>query len=88
MDDATERTTTPPVGRTTGASGFAWRRTWPFGAADDFVADLAGGGWARIRLVRDVIGRRHWQWSYAGHDLGGGEADTRDGAETALKRMF
>jgi hypothetical protein len=87
MNDAIERTTTPPLGRSAGTSGLAWRRTWPFGAADDFVADLAGGGWARIRRVRDVIGRDHWQWSFAGRDIGGGEADTRDGAERALTRM-
>lgn len=87
MDDAARRPD-PRVDRGDGgALGLVWRRTWPVGAADDFVADLAGGGWARVRLVRDAIGRGRWQWSVAGRRRGGGAADTRIAAETALRRM-
>jgi hypothetical protein len=68
-------------------AAFRWRRTWPIGAADDFVADLPGG-WARMRLVRATTGRGHWQWCLGGRSRARGAAESRDDAERALMRSL
>lgn len=67
----------------------AWRPTWPFGPADDFVADLPGGGWTRLEQVADPSGRCRWHWAVGGRGpVATGWAEARDAAEAALRRRL
>ncbi|WP_333824985.1 hypothetical protein [Pinisolibacter sp.] len=89
MDQKTDVHSMSQGRRATGdGRNISWRRTWPFGADDDFVADLPGGGWARIRLVHEVTGDDHWDWSFVGRHMGRGAASSRDVAEWDLARQL
>lgn len=73
----------------TAAAPIVWRPTWPFGPADDFVADLPGSGWTRLMSIEDPDGHRRWQWIIGGGaPADSGSAEARDTAERDLRRRL
>ena len=59
------------------------------GKPDDFVTDLPGGGWARLRRIGDGGGRSEWEWTIGGRAVAdAGRASTREGAEEALQQYL
>lgn len=76
--------------RTRGGDHLAWRPTWPFGGADDFVADLPRDGWARVRRIAAGPHAEEWRWSIDGADerAAGWEGDRDDAMSIVDARVF